>query len=68
MNIKEKLGAIYAIMHCAGRSCSNCVAIRTCGGEKNKEALFASLFDDIDNIIKERDEAIAKLKEASDEN
>ena len=68
MNIKEKLGTLYAIMHCADRPCSNCVAIGTCGSEKNKDALFASLIDDIDNIIKERDEAIAKLKEASDEN
>ena len=68
MNIKEKLGTLYAIMNCAGRSCSNCIAIGTCGSEKNKDALFASLIDDIDNIIKERDEAIAKLKEASDEN
>ena len=67
MNIKEKLGIVYAIAHCAGRSCSNCAAIGTCGSKIDKNELFASLIDDVDNLIKERDEAIAKLKEVSDE-
>ena len=68
MNIKEKIGIIYAIMGCSNRSCNNCVAHGICGSSQSKNELFAALRNDVDYLIKERDEAIAKLKEASDEN
>lgn len=63
MNIKEKIGIIYAIHDCSNRSCANCVAHGMCGSVQRKNELFAELRNDIDYLIKERDEAIAKLKE-----
>ena len=66
MNIKEKLGIIYAIHHCCGRKCTNCAANGVCRFEDSKEELFTSLRNDINNLIKERDEAVAALKEKSE--
>lgn len=66
MNIKEKLGIIYAINHCCGRNCTNCAANIVCRCEDSKEELFTSLRNDINNLIKERDEAVAALKEKSE--
>lgn len=71
MNIKEKLGILYAITHCSTRSCStrscsNCAANGVCGVAKSREELFTSLRNDINNLIKERDEAVAALKEKSE--
>lgn len=66
MNIKEKLGIIYAITHCANRNCNNCAARVICSVEKSKEELLTSLRNDINNLIKERDEAVAALKEKSE--
>lgn len=66
MNIKEKLGILYAAQHCCGRSCDNCAANEVCRFEKSKEELFTSLRNDINNLIKERDEAVAALKEKSE--
>lgn len=66
MNIKEKLGIIYAITHCANRNCNNCAARGICRLEDSKEELFTLLRNDINNLIKERDEAVAALKEKSE--
>lgn len=66
MNIKEKLGIFYAITHCSTRSCNNCAANGVCGVAKSREELFTSLRNDINNLIKERDEAVAALKEKSE--
>ena len=66
MNIKEKLGILYAINHCRGRQCPNCAANVVCRLEDSKEELFTSLRNDINNLIKERDEAVAALKEKSE--
>lgn len=63
MNIKEKLGIIYAIAHCINRGCNNCAAQGICDCENRREELYKSLRDDINNLIKERDEAVAALKE-----
>lgn len=66
MNIKEKLGIIYAIAHCSGRSCDNCAATGICSCKDHRVELYKSLRDDINNLIKERDEAVAALKEKSE--
>lgn len=66
MNIKEKLGIFYAINYCCNRSCNNCAANVVCSFEKSKEELFTSLRNGINNLIKERDEAVAALKEKSE--
>lgn len=61
MNIKEKLGVIYSISNCGSRNCNNCAASGICNREEHKEELFTSLRNDINNLIKERDEAVAAL-------
>lgn len=61
MNIKEKLGIIYAIAHCGNRNCNNCAANGICNREELRVELYKSLRDDINNLIKERDEAVAAL-------
>lgn len=66
MNIKERLGIFYAINNCCNRSCNNCAAKEICCVEKSREELFTSLSNDINNLIKERDEAVAALKEKSE--
>ena len=66
MKANEKLGILYAITRCSTRSCNNCVANGVCGVAKFKEELFTSLRNDINNLIKERDEAVAALKEKSE--
>ena len=66
MNIKEKLGIIYAIGHCSNRVCNNCAARGICDCENRRVELYKSLRDDINNLIKERDEAVAALKEKSE--
>lgn len=66
MNIKEKLCILYAINHCGNRNCNNCVANGICSYEDHRVELYKSLRDDINNLIKERDEAVAALKEKSE--
>lgn len=66
MNIKEKLGIIYAIAYCGNRDCDNCAANGICNCEDQRVELYKSFRDDINNLIKERDEAVAALKEKSE--
>jgi hypothetical protein len=59
MTIQDKLGIIYAISDCSGRSCNNCVAGKTCrGGQKT---FVIDLVNEVKALIKERDEAVAEL-------
>ena len=66
MNVKKKLGIIYAITHCGSRGCNNCAAKGICNCEDYRVELYKSLRDDINNLIKERDKAVAALKEKSE--
>lgn len=66
MNIKEKLGIICAISNCGSRVCNNCAANGICNDVGRREELYTSFRNDINNLIKERDEAVAALKEKSE--
>lgn len=66
MNIKEKLSIIYAIADCSNRGCNNFAANGICNCEDRRVELYKSCRDDIDNLIKERDEAVAVLKVKSE--
>lgn len=59
MTIQDKLGILYAIFDCSGRSCNNCAAVKTCrGGQRD---LLIDLINEVKALIKERDEAVAEL-------
>lgn len=64
MTIQDKIGIIYAISDCSGRSCDNCAATNVCRGEKR--AFVIDLINEVKALIKERDEAVAALKEKSE--
>lgn len=59
MTIQDKLGIIYAISDCSGRSCDNCAATNVCRG--GKRAFIIDLINEVKALIKERDEAVAEL-------
>lgn len=59
MTIQDKLGIIYAISDCSGRSCDNCVARKICRGGQRDFAI--NLINEVKALIKERDEAVAEL-------
>ena len=63
MNILEKLGIIYALTDCGMRSCDNCIAKLICGqdGATGKLRTINEISTEVRTIIKERDEAIAKV-------
>lgn len=64
MTIQDKLGIIYAISDCSDRSCDNCAAMNVCRG--GKRAFVIDLINEVKALIKERDEAVAALKEKSE--
>ena len=63
MNILEKLGIIYALTDCGMRSCDNCIAKLICGqdGATGRLRTINEISTEVRTIIKERDEAIAKV-------
>ena len=61
MNVLDKLGIIYAMLDCGGRACSNCMAKGKCATE-NRHQFINSFVEDVIALIKERDEALAKLE------
>lgn len=63
MNVLEKLGIIYALTDCGGRSCGNCIAKLICGqdGTTGRLRTINEISAEVRTIIKERDEAIAKV-------
>lgn len=69
MNVLEKLGMIYALTDCGNRDCNNCIARLICGQDGTKERLrtINEISTEVRTIIKERDEAIAKLKEITND-
>lgn len=66
MNILEKCGAIYAKVDCGIRTCDNCAMDGLCrsGHRDSTRKLIIEVSEEIRSIIKERDELLAKLKEA----
>ena len=63
MNVLEKLGIIYALTDCGRRNCDNCIAKSFCRQENTKGRLrtINEISAEVRTIIKERDEAIAKV-------
>ena len=63
MNVLEKLGILYALIDCGGRGCDNCIAKSFCRQENTKGRLrtINEISAEVRAIIKERDEAIAKV-------
>ena len=63
MNVLEKLGIIYALTDCGRRNCDNCIARPFCGQDGTTERLrtINEISAEVRTIIKERDEAIAKV-------
>ena len=63
MNVLEKLGVLYALTDCDRRGCDNCIARSFCGqyGTKEKLRTINEISAEVRTIIKERDEAIAKV-------
>lgn len=59
MTIQDKLGILYAIFDCSGRSCNNCAAVKTCRGVQRD--LLIDLLNEVKALIKERDETVAEL-------
>ena len=59
MTIQDKLGILYAISDCSGRSCDNCAAVKTCHG--GRRDFLIDLQNEVKALIKERDEAVAEL-------
>lgn len=66
MNVFEKCGAIYARMDCGSRTCDNCAMDGLCrnGQGDSGRKLILEVSEEVRSIIKERDELLAKLKEA----
>lgn len=69
MNILEKLGMLYSLQDCGNRSCGNCVLSDLCRTFVGREKLnlINEISAEVRTIIKERDEAIAKLQEVSND-
>lgn len=69
MNILEKLGVLYALLDCGNRNCGNCVSSDFCRGfgQRERSNLIKEISAEVHIIIKERDEAIAKLQEVSND-
>lgn len=65
MNVLEKLGIIYALTDCGRRNCDNCIAKLICGqdGTTGRLRTINEISAEVRTIIKERDEAIAKVNE-----
>ena len=65
----EKLGMIYALTDCGNRDCDNCIARLLCRQSDQTERLktINEISTEVRTIIKERDEAIAKLKEITND-
>lgn len=63
MNALEKLGVLYALTDCGRRSCDNCIAKLICRQDGTTERLrtINEISAEVRTIIKERDEAIAKV-------
>lgn len=63
MNVLEKLGIIYALTDCGRRNCDNCIAKPFCGqdGTTGRLRTINEISAEVRTIIKERDEAIAKV-------
>lgn len=63
MNVLEKLGMLYALTDCGMRSCDNCIAKLICGqdGATGRLRTINEISTEVRTIIKERDEAIAKV-------
>lgn len=63
MNVLEKLGIIYALIDCGRRNCDNCIARPFCGqdGTTGRLRTINEISAEVRTIIKERDEAIAKV-------
>ena len=63
MNVLEKLGMLYALTDCGSRSCDNCIAKLICGQDSATGRLrtINEISTEVRTIIKERDEAIAKV-------
>lgn len=63
MNVLEKLGIIYALTDCGRRNCDNCIARPFCGqdGATGRLRTINEISAEVRTIIKERDEAIAKV-------
>lgn len=63
MNVLEKLGIIYALTDCGRRNCDNCIARPFCGqdGTTGRLRTINEISAEVRTIIKERDEAIAKV-------
>lgn len=63
MNVLEKLGVLYALTDCGRRSCDNCIAKLICRQDGTTERLriIKEISAEVRTIIKERDEAIAKV-------
>ena len=69
MNVLDKLGMLYSLQDCGNRSCGNCVSRDFCRGfgERERLNLIKEISAEVRTIIKERDEAIAKLQEVSND-
>lgn len=69
MNVLEKLGILYALTDCGHRNCDNCIARRFCrqDGVTVRLSTINEISTEVRTIIKERDEAIAKLKEITND-
>ena len=69
MNVLDKLGMLYSLQDCGNRSCGNCVSRDFCRGfgERERSNLINEISTEVRTIIKERDEAIAKLKEITND-
>lgn len=63
MNVLEKIGILYALTDCGRRSCDNCIAKSFCRQDGATERLrtINEISAEVRTIIKERDEAIAKV-------
>lgn len=62
MTLQEKLGILYGICHCAGRSCSNCTALNYCCNVAKCDALWDEVLDGIAALTKEIDKAKEEVK------
>lgn len=69
MNVLEKLGVLYALTDCVNRDCNNCISMDLCRSFRGRERLnlINEISAEVRIIIKERDEAIAKLQEVSND-
>lgn len=69
MNILDKLGMLYSLQDCGNRSCDNCISMDLCRSFRGRERLnlINEISAEVRIIIKERDEAIAKLQEVSND-